>query len=88
MHRLGITHSTETGDTMSSMTKTPTPASTRRVPVYVWLLAALGAVIGALLAEPGDIVANTIPSVVTFAVVGIVIGLVVWAVHRRIGSKR
>lgn len=73
---------------MCSMTKTPTPASTRRLPVYVWLLAALGAVIGALLAEPGDIVANTIPSAATFAVVGIVIGLVVWAVHRRVGSKR
>lgn len=73
---------------MCSMTDTSTPRSTRRLPVHVWLLTALGAVIGALLAEPGDIIANTIPSAATFAVVGLVIGLVAWAVQRRAGSNR
>lgn len=73
---------------MCSMINTSTPRSTRRLPAYVWLLAALGAVIGALLAEPGDIVANTIPSAATFAVVGLVIGLVAWVVRRRVGPNR
>jgi hypothetical protein len=73
---------------MCSMTNTSTPQSTRRLPMHVWLLTALGAVIGALLAEPGDIIANTIPSAATFAVVGLVVGLFVWAARRRVGSNR
>ena len=73
---------------MCSMTNASPSPSTRRLPVYVWLLTALGAVLGALLAEPGDVMGNTIPSAATFALAGLVIGLVVWVVQRRVGSRR
>lgn len=52
----------------------------RRVPVYLWVLAAVGAIAGALLAEPGNFWANTVPSTLTFLLVGVVLGLAVWGV--------
>ncbi len=67
------------------MTSTTDPAPTtrrglRRVPLYVWALAVVGAVAGALLAEPGDFVGNTVPSTLTFLGAGAVLGLLVWGV--------
>jgi hypothetical protein len=51
------------------------------VPVYVWILAVLGGVAGALLADSGDFWGNTVPSLLSFVVAGAVLGLVVWAVQ-------
>lgn len=52
----------------------------RAVPVWVWLLAFAGGLIGAFLAEPGDFVGNTIPSILTFLVAGLLVGLIAWGV--------
>ncbi len=53
--------------------------SLRKVPVWVWLLAALGGIAGVLLAEPGSFWGNTVPSALTFMIAGLVIGLAGWA---------
>lgn len=58
--------------------------SRSRVPVVVWALAVVGGVVGLMLAEPGDVVGNTIPSTLFFAVVGLVLGLVIHLVSRRV----
>lgn len=52
----------------------------RSVPIWVWLLAAIGAIAGALLAEPGDFWGNTIPSTLTFLIAGLLVGLAAWGI--------
>jgi len=52
----------------------------RAVPIWVWVLAALGGIAGALLAEPGNFWGNTVPSVLTFLVAGLLVGLVAWGI--------
>jgi hypothetical protein len=60
------------------------PGLLKRVPIYVWLLIALGGVAGALLAEPGDFWGNTVPSTLTFMLAGLVIGLVAWVILKAV----
>jgi hypothetical protein len=50
----------------------------RAVPAYVWILAVVGAVLGAVMAGSGDFWSDTVPSVVTFLLAGLLLGLVVW----------
>jgi hypothetical protein len=50
----------------------------RAVPAYVWILAAVGAVLGAVMADSGGFWANVVPSAATFLVAGLLLGLVVW----------
>jgi outer membrane lipoprotein SlyB len=66
-----------TADT-STTTRSGPLASFRRVPIWVWLIGAIGAIGGALLAEPGDFWGNTVPSTLTFLVAGLLVAFAVW----------
>lgn len=50
----------------------------RKVPIWVWALGAIGAVVGALLAESGDFWGNTVPSAATCLLAGLLLGLAAW----------
>ncbi len=46
-------------------------------------LAVIGLVVGAVLAEPGNLVGNTLPSMAIFGVAGLVVGVVIWRIQAR-----
>lgn len=58
------------------MSRETSSSTGRRIPTPVWALTLVGAVVGALLAAPGDFVGNTIPSTLFFGVAGLLVGLV------------
>lgn len=60
----------------------------QKMPILVAVLAVLGGVAGALLAEPGNFWGNTVPSTLTFMAAGLVIGLLVWAVIALVQRNR
>jgi hypothetical protein len=55
----------------------------------LWILIpmVIGAAAGALLAEPGDFWGNTLPSIATFAVLGLVVGLAAWGARCVFGRR-
>lgn len=63
-------------------------SASRKLPILVAVLAVVGGVAGALLAEPGDFWGSTVPSTLTFLAAGLIIGLVIWGVAALIQRSR
>jgi hypothetical protein len=75
---------------MAAATDTTRQRDRRRnpIPTWVWIITAAGAVIGAALAKPGDVVGNLLPSAATFAVAGLILAVVAWRVQLAISERR
>jgi hypothetical protein len=73
---------------MNATSTTRRSTNIARVPAAVWAIAVTGGVVGAFLAEAGDFWGNTIPSIATFFVAGLIVGLAGWAAARTVNRRR
>lgn len=63
-------------------------SATRKLPILVAVLAVIGGVAGALLAEPGDFWGNTVPSTLAFLAAGLIVGFSIWGVAALVQRNR
>lgn len=54
----------------------------KKPPIFLWILTAIGGILGLFLAEPGNFWENTLPSSLTFAAMGLALGLIGWLLQR------
>ena len=67
---------------MSPQSAAHSKSKGKKPPIFLWILTASGGILGLFLAEPGNFWKNTVPSSLTFAAMGLVVGLFGWLVQR------